>query len=165
MADRLSLGVGKIAASPSAQATGLTGAASWFWLEPTPATQTQTLASHSEQVTVSATVGSVQWIFGDGSQLTGGAGESYRPGAVPAGAVTHVYETRCLPGDQGHDPSVTASCGANGYEVRAAVEWAISYRASGPVTTAGTLPPRATEATIDYPVSEARAFLTGGGGQ
>jgi hypothetical protein len=163
VANRLSLGVGKIAASPSARDTGLTGAASWFWLEPAPAAQSQTLALHGEQVTVSATVASVQWVFGDGSQVTGGPGEPYRPGAVPAGAVTHVYETRCLPGDQGHDPSVTANCGAKGYEVRAVVEWAISYRATGPVTTTGSLPPRSTEATIAYPVSEARAFLTGGG--
>lgn len=161
----LNLGVGKIAVSPSAQTAGLTGAASWFWLEPAPTDQSQSLSLHGEQVTVSAMPASVQWLFGDGLQLTGGAGVPYRAGAVPASAVRHVYETRCLPGDQGHDPNVLASCGPNGYQVQAAVNWTIAYRASGPITTSGTLPARATDTTISYPVSEVRAFLTAAGGQ
>jgi hypothetical protein len=162
---RLNLGVGKIVVSPSARTEGLTGAASWFWLEPAPATQSVSLALHGEHLTVSAAPNTVQWSFGDGTQLTGGAGVPYRPGPAPAGAVSHVYETRCLPGDRGRDPNVSASCGANGYQVQAAVEWAISYQAAGPVTVGGALPARATDTTISYPVSEVRAFLTGAGGR
>ncbi len=162
---RLNLGVGKIAVSPSARTEGLTGAASWFWIEPAPTTQSVSLALHGEHVTVSAAPDTVQWSFGDGSQVTGGAGVPYRPGSAPAGTVSHVYETRCLPGDQGHDPNVSASCGPSGYQVQAAIEWTISYQAAGPVTAGGALPARATNTTISYPVSEVRAFLTGAGGR
>lgn len=162
---RLNLGVGKIAVSPSAQTEGLTGAASWFWIEPAPTTQSVSLGLNGEHVTVSAAPDTVEWSFGDGSQVAGGAGVPYRPGPVPAGTVSHVYETRCLPGDQGHDPNVSASCGPGGYQVQAAVEWAISYQAAGPVTVGGVLPARATNTAISYPVSEVRAFLTGAGGR
>jgi hypothetical protein len=166
VSDRLNLEVGKIAASPSAHVNGLTGAASWFWLEPPPAARSLSLSLRGEQVTVSATAKAVQWSFGDGSQLVGDAGVAYRPGPAPAGAVRHVYETRCLPGDRGHDPNVSSGCGAQGYQVQAGVEWAISYQASGLVTTSGSLPSRATSTSIAYPVSEVRAFLTrSGGGQ
>ena len=97
--------------------------------------------------------------------MTGGAGVPYRAGAAPATAVRHVYQTRCLPGDQGHDPNVLSSCGPNGYTIEALVQWAISYTASGPVAGGGALPSRSTAASIAYPVSEARAFLTAEGGQ
>jgi hypothetical protein len=159
-ASRISLTVGSIAASPAASGDGLTGAASWFWISPTPSTRTVSVSLAGEQVTVSATASSVQWNFGDGTGLTGGPGVAYRPGTVPAGAVRHVYETRCLPGDQGHDPYVLSSCGPDGYTVEATVVWAISYVSSGPVSTAGALPARATSTSIAYPVTEARAFLT-----
>ena len=55
-----------------------------------------------------------------------------------------------------------ASCGSDGYELIAAVTWQISYRATGPVATAGTLPARTTTSFTAYPVSEARAFLVPG---
>jgi hypothetical protein len=167
VSDRLNLEVGRIVASPSAQTAGLTGAASWFWLEPAPAARVLSISLRGEQVTVSASVKEVLWSFGDGAQLAGGAGVSYRPGTAPAGAVLHTYNTRCLPGDRGRDPNVLASCGAEGYTVAANVVWAISYQASGPVSASGTLPSRTTAGSIAYPVSEARAFLTsasGGGG-
>lgn len=102
----------------------------------------------------------IQWTFGDGASLTGGPGVPYRQGAAPAGAVRHVYQARCLPGDRGHDPSVLSSCGSNGYTVEALVQWTISYTASGPVTAGGALPARATGTSVTYPVGEARAFLT-----
>jgi hypothetical protein len=161
LASRMTLQAGTIAVSPSARTAGLTGAASWFWLEPSPASESLSLSLRGEHVTVSAAASRVRWSFGDGSLTTGGAGVPYRSGAVPSGAVRHVYETRCLPGDEGHDPYVSSSCGANGYRLRATVEWSISYRASGPVAAAGGLPSRSTEASLSYPVSEARAFLTG----
>lgn len=167
VSDRLDLEAGRIVASPSAQTAGLTGAASWFWLEPAPAARVLSISLRGEQVTVSASVKEVLWSFGDGAQLAGGAGVSYRPGTAPAGAVLHTYNTRCLPGDQGHDPNVLSSCGTEGYTVAANVVWAISYQASGPVSASGTLPSRTTAGSIAYPVSEARAFLTsasGGGG-
>jgi hypothetical protein len=87
----------------------------------------------------------------------------YQPGAVPASAITHTYETRCLPGDQGHDPYVLSSCGGSGYQLTASVNWQISYQASGSITETGTLPARTTSSSVDYAVSEARAFLTGAG--
>ncbi len=165
-AERLSLGTGRVQTSPSVQTNGLAGAPSWFWLEPSPGARSLTVALRGEHVTVTASVKEVQWAFGDGASLAGGAGVPYRPGSVPAGAVRHVYQTRCLPGDQGHDPNVLSSCGPGGYTVEALVQWAIGYTASGPVAGGGALPARTTASSIVYRVSVARAFLTvsGGGG-
>jgi len=104
----------------------------------------------------------VTWQFGDGASIDGGAGVPYQPGSVPPDAITHVYDTRCLPGDQGRDPYVLASCGSDGYPVVAAVTWEISYRATGSVAATGTLPTRTTSSSDAYAVSEARAFLVQG---
>jgi hypothetical protein len=163
LATRMSLMAGEISASPTARTAGLTGAASWFWLEPTPAAQSISASLRGEQVTVTATIVSVQWGFGDETRLTTGPGVPYRPGSAPAGAVRHIYRTRCLPGDQGHDPYVLSSCGPNGYHVEAAIQWRITYQASGPVTSSGALPSRSASTSLTYPVSEARAFLTARG--
>lgn len=159
VADRLALSPGAVKASPSQ--AGLTGAESWFWLDPAPTTQQLSLTLAGEAVTVTA-VPQVSWRFGDGSSLDGGAGVPYQPGVIPPAAITHLYKTRCLPGDQGHDPYVLTSCGSNGYPLTAAVSWQISYRASGPVAETGTLPTRTTTSSVVYPVSEARAFLVQG---
>jgi hypothetical protein len=160
LASRMELTAGRLESSPSAQATGLTGAASWFWLSPPPAGESLSVSVGAERVTVTATVGSVRWNFGDGSSVTGGPGVAYKPGAAPPEAIRHAYETRCLPGDRGHDPSVSSDCGASGYTVQATIAWGLSFQASGPITTAGPLPGRSTETALNYPVSEARAFLT-----
>lgn len=159
VADRLALSPGEVTASPSR--AGLTGAASWFWLDPTPTTQQLSLTLAGESVTVTASP-VVTWSFGDGATHDGGAGVPYQPGAPPDAAVTHVYNTRCLAGDQGRDPYVLASCGSDGYQLIAAVTWQISYRATGSVAAAGTLPTRTTTSFTTYPVSEARAFLVFG---
>jgi hypothetical protein len=166
VAARLALEPGRIQASPSGRTAGLTGAASWFWLEPAPGTRSLAVALAGERVTVSAAASSVQWGFGDGLSRSAGPGVPYKPGPVSDGAVRHVYQTRCLPGDRGRDPSVLSSCGINGYTIAANVMWAISYQATGPISSSGLLPPRTTTTTIAYPVSESRAFLTarGGGG-
>ncbi len=163
-ADRLSLGPGAIRVSPSARVNGLTGAPSWFWLEPSPGSRSLSVALRGEHVTVSASAKEVLWAFGDGQQTAGGAGVPYRPGPVPTGAVRHAYQSRCLPGDRGHDPNVLSSCGGAGYTAAANVVWAISYQATGPVSASGVLPARTTTTSIAYPVSEARAFLTASGG-
>jgi hypothetical protein len=163
-ASRIALEAGTLQTSPSSRTAGLTGAASWFWLEPSPAARALTVGVRGERVTVTASAKEVLWSFGEGTQSAGGAGVPYRPGPAPAGAVRHVYQTRCLPGDQGHDPSVLASCGANGYTVSVEVVWSITYQAGGPVAGSGALPARTTTATISYPVSESRAFLTASGG-
>jgi hypothetical protein len=113
-------------------------------------------------VTVTAEPNAIQWRFGDGAGLVGGAGRPYRAGPPPEGAVVHLYNTRCLPGDQGRNPYVLGSCGSTGYEVEAVVAWRISYTASGPLDASGTLPTRTTATSIAYPVSEARAFLVPG---
>jgi hypothetical protein len=159
-ASHLTLLAGRIEASPSSQTTGLTGAASWFWLSPAPTAQSLSVAARGEHVTVTAASGTVLWNFGDGKTVAGDAGVAYRPGSSPPAAIRHVYETRCLPGDQGHDPNVSSSCGPSGYDVHATIEWRISFQASGPIATAGPLPTRSTETALSYPVSEARAFLT-----
>ena len=158
-ADRLALSPGQVEASPAT--AGLTGAASWFWLDPAPATEQLSVSLAGEAVTVTA-VPRISWRFGDGSSLDAGAGVPYQPGADPAGAVTHVYETRCMRGDQGHDPYVLSSCGSNGYELVASVSWQISYRATGPIAASGILPSRTTTSGASYPVREARAFLVQG---
>jgi hypothetical protein len=159
VADRMGLNPGELKTSPSN--AGLTGAASWFWLDPAPTTQQLSLSLAGEDVTVTA-VPHVTWKFGDGGSLDGGPGVPYQRGAIPAAAITHVYDARCLPGDQGHDPYVLASCGSDGYPLVAAVTWEISYRATGSVAASGTLPARTTTSSAAYPVSEARAFLVGG---
>jgi hypothetical protein len=164
LASRMSLQAGTVAVSPSARTAGLTGAASWFWLEPTPASQSLSLSTRGEHVTVTASVSNVQWSFGEGATLTGGPGVPYKPGTTPSTeAIRHVYQTRCLPGDRGRDPNVLAGCNSTGYQVRAAVSWGITYQATGPVPADGALPSRSTETSVSYPVSEARAFLTEAG--
>lgn len=163
-AGRIPLVAGSIQASPSAKADGLTGAASWFWLSPSPAARSVTVSAGGEHVTVSAAVSEVRWSFGDGSTVAGGAGVPYQSGAVPASAVRHVYQVRCLPGDAGRDPNVLPSCGPDGYTVAASVVWAISYHATGPVSSGGVLPSRTTTSSLVYPVSEVRAFLTSSSG-
>jgi hypothetical protein len=74
----------------------------------------------------------------------------------------HRYETRCLPGDQGRNPYVLASCGSRGYRLEAVILWRISFTASGPIEASGTLPSRTTATSRPYPVSEARGFLVAG---
>lgn len=165
-ARRLGLSPGEIVASPSASRAGLTGAPSWFWLDPPPSSESLTVSLGPETVTVTATPAQVGWSFGDGGQAAdAGAGRPYRRGDGTEGAVRHRYRTRCLPGDQGHDPYVLGSCTADGYQVEAGVEWTIGYVASGPVAGSGALPSRTTTASIAYPVSEVRGFLTKDGGR
>jgi hypothetical protein len=159
VAEQFALTPGQVRVSPSN--VGLTGAASWFWLDPAPATEQRSISLAGESVTVTA-VPHVEWQFGDGTGLEGGPGVPYESGAAPADAIIHSYSTRCLPGDQGHDPYVLADCGDNGYQVTAAVTWQISYRAEGPVVEDGTLPARTTSSSTAYPVTEARAFLVPG---
>jgi hypothetical protein len=162
VARRLPLEIGQIHASP--QLRGLTGADSWFWLDPAPRPVDLSVSLAGETVRVSADP-EVEWNFGDGATVTGGPGVPYEAGAAPPGAIRHAYQTRCLPGDQGHDPYVLASCGQSGYTVQALVVWRITYTASGPISGTGTLPTRTTESSMSYPVSESRAFLVQGGSQ
>ena len=159
-ADRLPLMPGRIRTSP--QTAGLTGALSWFWLDPAPSDEALTVSLAGETVTVTAEPAAVEWRFGDGAELAGGPGRPYRAGPPPAGAVLHLYETRCLPGDQGRNPYVLGSCGSSGYGIEAVVAWRISYSASGPIEASGTLPTRTTATSLPYPVSEARGFLVPG---
>lgn len=161
VADRLSLFPGRIRTSPVA--AGLTGTDSWFWLEPGPRSEELTVSLAGETVTVVAEPDRVEWRFGDGAGLAGGAGTPYRAGPRPADAIVHAYETRCLPGDRGRNPYVLASCGSSGYAIEAVIVWRISFSARGRVEASGTLPSRTTEASRPYPVSETRAFLVSGG--
>jgi hypothetical protein len=159
IAARFDLAPGTIATSPGGE--GLTGAPSWFWLDPSPTTRQATITLAGETVTVSATP-TIDWAFGDGATLAdAGPGTPYAPGPPPASAVIRTYQTRCLAGDQGRNPNVLPSCQTSGYRVVATVVWTIAYRASGPVSATGTVPARTTDADRNYPVSEARAFLVG----
>jgi hypothetical protein len=160
VADRLPLLPGRIRTSP--QTAGLTGAISWFWLDPAPQVEELTVTLAGETVTVTAEPTAIEWRFGDGVGLTGGRGVPYRSGPPPADAIVHVYETRCLPGDQGRNPYVLGSCGSSGYRLEAVVAWRISYVASGPIDASGTLPTRTTAADNPYRVSESRGFLVPG---
>ena len=162
IAARLELFPGRIHASPAASRGGLTGADSWFWLAPAPRREVLSISLRGERVSVSAEP-SIEWRFGDGAALVGGAGRPYTPGPPPADAIRHLYETRCLAGDVGRNPYVLPSCGARGYPLEALVRWAISFDATGPVASSGPLPSRTTSTGVAYPVSEARAFLLGGG--
>jgi hypothetical protein len=161
VADRLSLFPGRIRTSPTA--AGLTGTDSWFWLEPGPRSEELTVSLAGETVTVVAEPDGVEWRFGDGAGIAGGAGRPYRAGPPPADAIVHMYETRCLPGDQGRNPYVLASCGTSGYTIEAVIAWRISFSARGRIEASGTLPSRTTEASRPYAVSEARGFLVSGG--
>jgi hypothetical protein len=161
IADRLALLPGRIQASP--RVTGLTGAVSWFWLDPAPRREELTVSLAGETVTVAAEPDGVEWRLGDGTELAGGAGRPYRPGPPPAEAIVHRYETRCLPGDGGRNPYVLASCGSSGYSIEAVIVWRISFSARGRIDASGTLPSRTTEASRPYAVSEARGFLVSGG--
>lgn len=162
LAARLDLFPGRIQASPSASRGGLTGVHSWFWLAPAPRREALSISLGGERVSVSA-VPSVEWRFGDGAALFGGPGRPYAPGPPPSDSIRHLYETRCLPGDLGRNPYVLSSCGTRGYPVAALVHWAITFEASGPIVASGSLPSRTTTTGRAYPVSEARAFLVGGG--
>ena len=132
-------------------------------LAPAPRRQSLSISLAGETVNVIADP-TVEWRFGDGASVDAGPGVPYQADAAPSDAITHVYDTRCLPGDQGHDPYVLASCGQDGYSVEALVVWRISYSAAGPVAGSGALPARTTETSASYPVSESRAFLVSGGG-
>ena len=160
VASRLDLTAGRIETSPLR--SGLTGADSWFWLDPAPQPRQLSISLGGETVSVSATP-EVEWRFGDGASLTGGAGIPYQPGTPPAAAIRHVFQTRCLPGDQGSYPDALANCGTDGYTVAAVVSWRIDYQGSGAVGASGSLPTRTTTSATGYPVSEARAFLVSGG--
>lgn len=159
-AQRLALVPGRIVASPSSATSGLTGAPSWFWLAPAPTTESLAVSGGGERVTVTAVPSRVLWTFGDGGQVDSGPGHPYGKRAARAGSVQHIYTTRCLPGDQGHDPYVLSSCTSDGYQIGAGVEWTISFQAAGPIATAGALPPRTTSTGIAYPVDEVRGFLS-----
>lgn len=159
---RVELAPGAIKTSPTNE--GLTGAPSWFWLDPAPQRQSLSISLAGETVNVVADP-TVVWRFGDGASLDAGPGVPYHADVAPGDPITHVYETRCLPGDQGHDPYVLASCSQRGYSVDALVVWRITYSAAGSIAATGTLPARTTETSTAYPVSESRAFLVSGGGQ
>jgi hypothetical protein len=162
VARRLTLAPGSIKTSPLV--LGLTGADTWFWLDPAPQRQTLSVSLAGETVSVVADP-TVEWRFGDGASLRGGPGVAYQASAVSVDAIRHVYETRCLPGDQGHDPYVLSTCGRDGYGVDAVVVWRFSYSAAGPVGGSGTLPTRTTESATSFAVNESRAFLVSGSGQ
>lgn len=161
VADRLSLFPGRIRTSP--YLTGLTGTPSWFWLDPEPRSEELTISLAGETVRVVADPDTVEWRFGDGVEFAGGSGTPYRAGQPPGDAIVHEYETRCLPGDQGRNPDVLASCASRGYAVEAVIVWRISFSASGPIDASGALPSRTTATSRPYPVSEARGFLVSGG--
>jgi hypothetical protein len=150
---------GEITANPAT--TGWTGVASWFWLEPAPRTVAAVAVLGAERIVVTAQPYPM-WSFGDGAQAGGSAGRPYQRGADVQGAVRHRYETRCMPGDAGRNPHVSESCTGEGYNVGAAVEWSISFVATGPVEMSGALPSRTTTTSSTYPVNEVRAFLTEG---
>jgi len=164
LAEQLELSLAPIEASPAANRDGLAGAPSWFWLSDPPGEEQRSISLAGETVTVSADPSPLSWSFGDGAAPSSGPNIFDWAAGAPADAVRHLYETRCLPGDQGHDPYVLPSCEDDGYHVSASTIWTITFTASGPVDQNGQLASRTTSSGLVYPVSEARAFLTGGQG-
>ena len=150
VADRLPLLPGRIRTSP--QAAGLTGAVSWFWLDPAPTVEELTVTLAGETVTVTAEP-SVDRVAPRRRHQTRweAPGCPTAPARRRTGAIVHLYETRCLPGDQGRNPYVLGSCGSNGYPLEAVVTWRISFTASGPIDTRGSLPARTTATEAPYP--------------
>lgn len=161
IADHMPLLPGDISANPSA--SGWTGVPSWFWLDPPPRRVAAVAVLGAEQVVVTA-VPSPEWQFGDGDTTAAGVGRPYERGGSTEGTIRHRYETRCLPGDRGRNPYVLASCSDAGYQVTASVSWTITFVATGPVPAGGGLPARTTTTSLNYAVSELRAFLTANGG-
>ena len=101
----------KVGASPSGR--GLTGLASWFWVDGyTTAPIVDTVSELGMTVTVEATPAATDWDFGDGT-VVNGLGLGVPPPA--RGTVTHVYEVRSRPTRQ----------------VRALVRLAVRWRVDG----------------------------------
>ncbi len=126
---------------------GLTGLASWFWLDPAPRVHTVQLP---DGYRVTQTPASVIWSFGDGATLDlpmpAGAGTAY----PQASTVQHTYER----------------FSTAGYAVGATVSWDVTWTLA---TGASTLGPyalgtvRSTAASFRYPVEQAQAVLNGAG--
>jgi hypothetical protein len=126
-----------VGASPDGR--GLTGLASWFWVDGyTGAPIVDTVSQFGLTVTVEATPASTDWDFGDGT-----VGNRLGLGAPPPAAtdVTHVYEVRGRPS----------------YRVRALIRLAVRWRlGAGPWQD---LAPIVRTAVRDYPVVSSRAAL------
>jgi hypothetical protein len=126
-----------IGANPTGR--GLTGLASWFWVEGyTAAPVTDTVRAFGLTVSVEAVPASVSWDFGDGTTARGLGLGTPPPGRSD---VQHVFETR----------------GGPTVRVRAVIRLAVRWRAgAGPWAT---LDPVTRTAVLDYPVVESRAVL------
>ena len=135
VADRLPLSSGEIKTSPPVR--GLTGAASWFWLDPAPATEQLTVSLAGEAVTVTA-VPEVEWQFGDGSGIDGGAGCSVPVGPGPRRTRSRTSTTRAAcRATTAATRTCSRAAASNGYRLVATVSWRISYRPTGRSPLAG----------------------------
>ncbi len=112
LAAQLELGLAPIEASPPATHDGLAGAPSWFWLDNVPSEEQRSLTLDGETVIVTADPSQVNWSFGDRGGPSEGPNILDRAAGVPAYRAVQPPPTRraALPGDQGHDPYVLASC-------------------------------------------------------
>jgi hypothetical protein len=126
-----------VGANPAGR--GLTGLASWFWVEGyTAAPITETVRAFGLTVSVEATPESVSWDFGDGTTAPGGGLGTPPPGRSD---VQHVFETRGRPT----------------LRVRALIRLAVRWRVgAGPWEP---LAPVVRTAVLDYPVVESRSVL------
>ncbi|MGZ6898945.1 MAG: hypothetical protein ACXVJZ_16085 [Acidimicrobiia bacterium] len=126
-----------VGANPSTR--GLTGLASWFWVQGYTGTPiTDTVTDFGVTVTVEATPVSAHWDFGDGAEADG-LGLGVAPPAPDP--VVHTFERRANPA----------------YTVRAIVSLAVRWRlGTGPWQD---LPPVLRRAVAVYPVVESRAVL------
>ena len=126
-----------VGANPAGR--GLTGLASWFWVNGyTGAPIVDTVSQFGLTVTVEAMPEGADWDFGDGTVRNG-----LGLGAPPPAAtdVTHLYELRGRPT----------------YRVRALIRLAVRWRlGAGPWQD---LAPIVRTAVLDYPVVSSRAAL------
>jgi len=118
---------------------GLTGLASWFWVDGySGAPIVDTVEQFGMVVTVEATPTETDWDFGDG---TTGNGLGLGTAPPQRSTVTHVFEVRARPS----------------YRVRALIRLSVRWRlGAGPWQT---LAPVLRTASVDYPVVASHAAL------
>ena len=130
-----------VLANPSP--VGLVGLDTWLWLDPQPRAMVTSETSDGVQYQVTATPTGAQWSFDDGSGAAAGGFGARFPEPSP---ITHVF--------QAHSEQ--------GYEVRARVDYAVTWRALVNGIWAGPYPMGTAEEdaqALRYPVEQAQPEL------
>jgi hypothetical protein len=137
--------------NPPAGSDHLVNLESWLWIDPsTWGRRSATASVPNESATVVATPLSVTWSMGDGTKvICRGPGVPYNPARPPDSQHTtcsHTYR-RSSAGQPGER-----------YAVSATTTWALSWTATGVVSSSGSLPPLQRTSTTTVRVAEAQAL-------